>query len=175
MHEYPSWSERTESRWDPAFFMSHHIWPTSPLERWDQGPNRVKTGWWGVHGHVTEDMLTETGQLVRVILVAVVCDKPAAHKMGGFASHSHTNFCSLCWISVQDKGKPSTFRHEGVASLSDSISYPHPPQHSAVEQTRTTADSVMTIVNYWLLQPEKTSSKSTQRDTRNFPAFHISI
>ncbi|KAG1907550.1 uncharacterized protein F5891DRAFT_974250 [Suillus fuscotomentosus] len=32
------------------------------------------------------------GRLVRVILVAVVCDKPATHKIGGFASHSHTNF-----------------------------------------------------------------------------------
>ena len=120
-------------------------------------------------------MLTETGRLIRVILVAMVCDKPAAHKMGGFASHSHTNFCSLCWISVQDKGKPSAFQHEGVTSLSDSISYPHPPQHSAIEQTRTTADLVMTIVNYRLLQPGKTSSKSTQRDTRNFPTSHISI
>ncbi|KAG2747856.1 hypothetical protein P692DRAFT_201652591, partial [Suillus brevipes Sb2] len=34
-----------------------------------------------------------TGRLVCVILVAVVCDKPAAHKVGGFASHSHTHFC----------------------------------------------------------------------------------
>ncbi|KAG2094257.1 uncharacterized protein F5147DRAFT_537124, partial [Suillus discolor] len=43
------------------------------------------------------------GRLVRVILVAVVCDKPAAHKVGGFASHSHTNFCTLCWITLSDK------------------------------------------------------------------------
>ncbi|KIK79758.1 hypothetical protein PAXRUDRAFT_28329 [Paxillus rubicundulus Ve08.2h10] len=34
------------------------------------------------------------GWLVRVALVAVLCNKPAAHKMGGFASHSHTNFCT---------------------------------------------------------------------------------
>src|SRR5712691_4195464 len=59
-------------------------------------------------------MLTETGRLVRVILVAVVCDKPATHKMGGFASHSHTNFCTLCWISTHDKGKPYAFQHGGV-------------------------------------------------------------
>ncbi|KAG1789811.1 uncharacterized protein HD556DRAFT_1311011 [Suillus plorans] len=25
----------------------------------------------------------------------VVCDKPAAHKLGGLASHSHTNFCTI--------------------------------------------------------------------------------
>ena len=61
-------------------------------------------------------MLTELGRLVRVILVAVVCDKPAAHKMGGFASHSHNNFCSLCWISASDKVKPSAFQHGGASS-----------------------------------------------------------
>ncbi|KAG1747039.1 uncharacterized protein EDB91DRAFT_1079678 [Suillus paluster] len=32
------------------------------------------------------------GRLVCVILVAVVCNKPAAHKIGGFVSHSHTHF-----------------------------------------------------------------------------------
>lgn len=29
------------------------------------------------------------GRLVRVALVGVCCDKPAAHKIGGFGSHSH--------------------------------------------------------------------------------------
>jgi hypothetical protein len=53
------------------------------------------------------------GRLVRVALVAVVCDKPAVHKMGGFASHSHTNFCTGCWISTEDKGKPSAFQRNG--------------------------------------------------------------
>jgi hypothetical protein len=64
-----------------------------------------------------DNVLTQTGRLVRVILVAVVCDKPAAHKMGGFASHSHTNFCSLCWISVHDKGKPMAFQYGGASHL----------------------------------------------------------
>jgi hypothetical protein len=54
-----------------------------------------------------------SGRLVRVALVAVVCDKPAVHKMGGFASHSHTNFCTGCWISTEDKGKPSAFQRNG--------------------------------------------------------------
>ncbi|KAL1698541.1 hypothetical protein EV121DRAFT_274362 [Schizophyllum commune] len=43
------------------------------------------------------------GRLVRVALVAVVCDKPAAHKLGGFASHNHRCFCTLCWITQDDK------------------------------------------------------------------------
>ncbi|KAG2357583.1 hypothetical protein BDR07DRAFT_1235453, partial [Suillus spraguei] len=50
------------------------------------------------------------GRLVRVILVAVVCDKPAAHKLGGFASHSHTNFCTVCWIMIAHKDKPQAFQ-----------------------------------------------------------------
>jgi hypothetical protein len=62
-------------------------------------------------------MLIDAGHLVRVILVAVVCDKPAAHKIGGFASHSHTNFCTLCWISIHDKGKPTAFLDEGASSF----------------------------------------------------------
>lgn len=66
---------------------------------------------------VENSTLTETGRLVRVILVAVVCDKPAAHKIGGFASHSHTNFCSLCWISLHEKTKASAFQHEGMSIL----------------------------------------------------------
>jgi len=53
------------------------------------------------------------GRLVRVILVAVVCDKPAAHKIGGFASHSHNNFCTLCWISARDKAKVASFQDGG--------------------------------------------------------------
>ncbi|KAE9386142.1 hypothetical protein BT96DRAFT_960642 [Gymnopus androsaceus JB14] len=53
------------------------------------------------------------GHLVRVALVAVVCDKPAAHKLGGFASHSHTNFCTLCWISQADKATPKSFERDG--------------------------------------------------------------
>lgn len=53
---------------------------------------------------------------MRVVLVAVVCDKPAAHKIGGFASHSHTHFCTLCWISLQDKTKAVAFQ-KGGASL----------------------------------------------------------
>ncbi|KAG1719167.1 uncharacterized protein EDB91DRAFT_1011243, partial [Suillus paluster] len=53
------------------------------------------------------------GRLVCIILVAVICDKPAAHKVGGFASHSHTNFCTLCWITPSNKTTPAAFQ-EGV-------------------------------------------------------------
>jgi hypothetical protein len=59
-------------------------------------------------------MLIDAGRLVRIILVTVACDKPTAHKIGGFVSHSHTNFCTLCWISILDKGKATAFQNEGV-------------------------------------------------------------
>ncbi|KZT18076.1 hypothetical protein NEOLEDRAFT_1081034 [Neolentinus lepideus HHB14362 ss-1] len=49
------------------------------------------------------------GRLVRVILVAVVCDKPAAHKLAGFGSHSHTQFCTNCTITQKDKASPSAW------------------------------------------------------------------
>jgi hypothetical protein len=57
------------------------------------------------------------GHLIRVVLVATVCDKPAAHKIAGFASHSHTNFCTLCWISTQDKTTPKAFQKGGGSPL----------------------------------------------------------
>lgn len=53
------------------------------------------------------------GLLVRVILICVICDKPAAHKLGGFGSHSHTFFCTRCWISQSEKGTAAAFQHDG--------------------------------------------------------------
>ncbi|KAJ7188886.1 hypothetical protein C8R46DRAFT_1024111 [Mycena filopes] len=55
------------------------------------------------------------GRLVRVALVAVVCDKPAAHKLGGFGSHNHTYFCTMCWISQELKATPASFKENGFA------------------------------------------------------------
>jgi hypothetical protein len=68
--------------------------------------------------YTQEDILIKIGHLVRVILMAVVCNKPAAHKVGGFGSHSHTNFCTLCWISTHDKTKPAAFKRGGASLLS---------------------------------------------------------
>lgn len=53
------------------------------------------------------------GRLVRVALVAVVCDKPAAHKLGGFGSHSHTFFCTKCWVLQSQKATPNSFASGG--------------------------------------------------------------
>ena len=53
------------------------------------------------------------GRLVRVILVCVVCDKPAAHKLGGFGSHSHRFFCTRCWVDQKSKATARAFEANG--------------------------------------------------------------
>lgn len=57
------------------------------------------------------------GRLVRVALVGVCCDKPAAHKIGGFGSHSHTYFCTRCWITQKDKARDEAFMKNGKSIL----------------------------------------------------------
>jgi hypothetical protein len=54
------------------------------------------------------------GRLVRIILICICCDKPAAHKMGGFGSHSHKFFCTQCWIKQKDKTSPAAFSKDGA-------------------------------------------------------------
>jgi hypothetical protein len=56
------------------------------------------------------------GRRVRVILICVCCDKPAAHKLGGFGSHSHTFFCTRCWIRQNEKATPQAFEKNGKCS-----------------------------------------------------------
>lgn len=56
------------------------------------------------------------GRRVRVILVAVVCDKPAAHKLGAFGSHTHRLFCTRCWIDQASKSSPQAFTRNGKLS-----------------------------------------------------------
>ena len=53
------------------------------------------------------------GRLIRVILVCVICDKPAAHKLGGFGSHAHRFFCTRCWAEQADKATSQSFEANG--------------------------------------------------------------
>ncbi|KAI0349431.1 hypothetical protein OH77DRAFT_1580440 [Trametes cingulata] len=67
-------------------------------------------------------ILTHThpnGHRVRVILVGVFCDKPAAHKMGGFGSHAHTFFCTRDWITQGIKATLAAFTHGGCPPRTD--------------------------------------------------------
>lgn len=95
-------------------FTSNNLGPITHMEGRNCGAHRVQTRRYVFHPHTARWVLiTILGRLVRVILVAVVCDKPAAHKMGGFASHSHNHFCTLCWVSAHDKAKVAAFQDGG--------------------------------------------------------------
>ena len=54
------------------------------------------------------------GHRIRVILLGIICDTPAAHKLGGFGAHSHTKFCIRCWITQEQKADPQAFRRNGL-------------------------------------------------------------
>ncbi|KAF7363429.1 hypothetical protein MSAN_00998700 [Mycena sanguinolenta] len=71
------------------------------------------------HGVIIATPKYPQGRLVRVALVAVVCDKPAAHKLGGFGSHNHTNFCTMCWITQGMKATPAAFQQNGFPARTD--------------------------------------------------------
>lgn len=49
------------------------------------------------------------GRRVRVVLAGVFCDKPAAHKVGGYGSHGHTFFCTRDWITQMLKATVAAF------------------------------------------------------------------
>ncbi|KAJ3525424.1 hypothetical protein NMY22_g10588 [Coprinellus aureogranulatus] len=66
------------------------------------------------HGAVIVTPSCPQGRRVEVILICVCCDKPAAHKMGGFASHSHRFFCTRCWIQQRQKAEPESFKQGGA-------------------------------------------------------------
>ncbi len=68
------------------------------------------------HGAIIPTPSHASGRRVRVILAGVICDKPAAHKLGGFGSHAHTFFCTRDWISQAMKATADAFRAHGMFS-----------------------------------------------------------
>jgi len=57
--------------------------------------------------------LLSIARLVRVVLVAVICDRPAASKVGGFASHSHRIFCPRDMVPKKDLRIAKCFEKDG--------------------------------------------------------------
>ncbi len=53
------------------------------------------------------------GRLVHAALIAVICDIPAAHKIGGFSSCNHRCFCNICWCRKCLKRDQSLNCHGG--------------------------------------------------------------
>lgn len=116
VYKYSPWTQRAKPWPNSAIFTSHYLRLSAPMEIWSQSPNWILSPGY-LHPRIYEYYVSTNfvaGRLVRVVLVAVVCDKPAAHKIGGFASHSHTKFCTACWITIQDKDKPRAFENGGM-------------------------------------------------------------
>ena len=57
------------------------------------------------------------GRLLRVALVALVCDKPAAHKIAGYGPTSCTMFCTVCKIKQANLKTPEAFKHDGTSHM----------------------------------------------------------
>ncbi|EIW82014.1 hypothetical protein CONPUDRAFT_72351 [Coniophora puteana RWD-64-598 SS2] len=89
-------------------YCTANVIPASAMEIWPCGANGIMP-----QSFFMFVMYRPLGRHVHVILVAVVGNKAAAHKVGGYGSHSHTNFDTLCWISISNKAMPDAFR-EGV-------------------------------------------------------------
>lgn len=65
--------------------------------------------------------LLSTARLVRVVLVAVICDRPAASKVGGFASHSHRIFCPRDMVPKKDLRTTKCFEKDGEGFITIGI------------------------------------------------------
>ncbi|KAG2053454.1 hypothetical protein BDR06DRAFT_885875, partial [Suillus hirtellus] len=94
------------------------------------------------------------GRLVHVILIAVVCNKPAAHKIGGFVSHSHTNSCTTCWINISNKDKPSAFTDgEQYCNLTTTNTHKNFVKEFATRYTQLSCLPYFNIVEQIIIDP----------------------
>jgi hypothetical protein len=82
----------------PLNLLNHYLTPVVDdlLELWDPGVRFSRT-----YNH-------PTGRTLRCALIAVICDLPAARKLGGFASFHHQHFCSVCHCTKFKEGYGST-------------------------------------------------------------------
>lgn len=89
------------------------------------------------------------GRLVRVILIAVCCDKPAAHKLGGFGSHSHTNFCTRDWIKQRQKATPEAFKEGSLPPRTNEQQRDYGAQYCGCQTKSTREAFVKTYATRW--------------------------
>src|SRR5260370_35394320 len=54
------------------------------------------------------------GRQIHAVLLCIVCDVTAAHKLGGFGSHSHMLFCPCCWIAISNKQELTVLTPNGT-------------------------------------------------------------
>ncbi|KDQ54235.1 hypothetical protein JAAARDRAFT_135546 [Jaapia argillacea MUCL 33604] len=89
------------------------------------------------------------GRLVRVALVGVVCDKPAAHKLGGFGSHQHTFFCTRCWVKQDLKSTPQSFAKDGFRALTNDEHRSHMSNYLKCQTKTARDDFVKNFATRW--------------------------
>ncbi|KAK0488163.1 hypothetical protein EDD18DRAFT_1008768, partial [Armillaria luteobubalina] len=77
------------------------------LEFWEPGVRFSRT------------QLYPQGRLVRCALIVVICDLPAARKVGGFAPFNHRRFCSMCWCTLESHGYGNVMFHEWKRRTND--------------------------------------------------------
>ena len=54
--------------------------------------------------YFTKTLQYNLGQMMFCAIALVICDSPAAQKIGGFACHNHEYFCWQCWINKTQFG-----------------------------------------------------------------------
>ncbi|KII85388.1 hypothetical protein PLICRDRAFT_31629 [Plicaturopsis crispa FD-325 SS-3] len=89
------------------------------------------------------------GRLVRVILVCVVCDKPAAHKVGGFASHSHHFFCTRCWVEQDLKATSASFESNGFRKRTNAEQRRYQAEYKTLSTKAARAQFVKDYATRW--------------------------
>ncbi|KAF5332890.1 hypothetical protein D9758_017886 [Tetrapyrgos nigripes] len=94
------------------------------------------------HGFIVKTNKFPFGRLVRVILICVICDKPAAHKLGGFGSHSHTFFCTRCWIKLSEKATAAAFQKNAFMPRTHRQHAAHGHQYSNLDTKKAREDFV---------------------------------
>ncbi|KAL6299063.1 hypothetical protein BKA93DRAFT_830185 [Sparassis latifolia] len=120
------------------------------LDEWRKVPRRD-----GVYQDIFDGKIAKTlrgpdnkvffandGRRVRVALLAVVCDKPAAHKIGGFGGHSHTYLCTRDWITKHDIGTPKAFERNAYKSCTDKEQRELGERYRALKTEKARADFV---------------------------------
>lgn len=82
----------------PLNSLNHYLHPlvSDLLTLWEQGVWFSRT------------FLYPMGRLILCVLIAVICDLPAARKTAGFAASSHEHFCAICHCTRRREGYGST-------------------------------------------------------------------
>ena len=65
--------------------------------------------WTGVR--FTRTFLHSLGRLILCAIILIICDLPAARKIGGFASHGHEYYCSVCWCTKTEHQGYNNFQY----------------------------------------------------------------